>query len=114
MTCLDEPREKGRWPVNFERVGRSKLLLISDKHDLLGINGSKEGFVLLDHRGLINDHSREALVPQVLCAGLSHSRHNDWPLAQDLVLKLSLVPHEFLELGPFEHFNRLDIVANEV
>ena len=114
VPCLDQSGEERGGTIYFEGVGRAELLLVTDKYDLLGMDRTQERLVLFDHGSFVNNDSCEPLVPEILRAGFAHCRNNDWPLAQNLILKLTFVLHENLKLSPVEHFDLFNIVTEEV
>ena len=87
MICLDEARVKRCGSLVLESVGWAKLLLITDKNDLLSIKSAKECFVLFNHSCFIHNDARELTAAKLLRAGFPNRGDDNWATSDDFLLK---------------------------
>ena len=76
VSSLNQARVHRCWSLDLEGVCRAELLLISYEDNLLGIESTEEGFVLLNHGRLIHNHSLELFITELLSACFTDGRHN--------------------------------------
>ena len=109
IACFDQSWEKRWWSINFEVVRRTKLVLISNHDDLLGIKCCKESFMLLYHRSFIHHHSFESTFNHCFCWSRPNSRNYTWKFLQNFLFKLFLMLKEDLELLLCKFFYRFEV-----
>ena len=114
MACLNESVKERSWPLNLKGISRTKLLLIANENNLLGIDWPKKSFILLDHSSFIHNHSIKLSFTEGFRACFANRCYYYWSIFKNLIFKLPLVLHKDLKLFPWQHFDCLYIVAKEV
>ena len=82
----------------FKIIGWPQLFLVTHQYDLLGIKGSKECLLLLDHGRLVHDDPLELTLAKLLCASFTNRGHDNFRLIKNALLKRILVVHKDFEL----------------
>ena len=77
------------------------------------MNRTKESFILFNHGCFIHDYSLKHSFTEGFRACFANSGYNNRPILKDLILKLSLMLHEYLKLSPCQHFDGLNVVTKE-
>ena len=97
--AFHESLEHGGGSVDLEFHGWSQLVLVADEDDLLRVKRRKEGFVLLDLSRLVYHDTLDLEVPYQLGRRVPAGRHQDLVVSHNLLLELTLLPVEVLELS---------------